>query len=271
MKLQPTTILGIVIATAALFGGGYYIYNSISGVPGVPVVSEDEDKTQTIVISPDGTIEDGDGYTVEIIPIEDSVPSIPAPDLDRAIVFYTDMPEEAKIIMRERINVLTSTLKDNSNQLSKWLSLGIQWKSIGDYEGAREAWEYASALRPSNNISFLNLGDLYHYYLKDFPKAEENLRTSIKNNPTYVQVYVRLHDLYKYSYKQDTSSAVDILNEGLQKIPNNVDLLVTMALYYKVNDDAVNARVYYTKARDEALKRGDTARAELLEQELSAL
>ena len=57
--------------------------------------------------------------------------------------------------------------------MENWLVLGVYRKMIGDYESAKEVWEYASAIRPQNSVSFNNLGELYAYYLKDNAKAEK--------------------------------------------------------------------------------------------------
>lgn len=259
--LKPYTLFSLLFAVLILLGGGYYMYSIISDVP-------DNDTVKTINISEDGIPEAGEGYTVEIIPAEQELAEIPSPNLDRPIVFYTEFPAEVKEVYRERINTLVSWLKDGSDEFNNWLQLGIQYKTIGDYEGAEEVWQYVSAISPTNNISYLNLGDLYHYYLKDFPKAEESLRTAIKNDPTYIQGYVMLYDLYRYSYKTDTTSAVDILQEGLENHPDNIDLLATLALYYKVNEDISSSNDYYKKASAAAKNQGDTARASLLEAEI---
>ena len=50
-----------------------------------------------------------------------------------------------------KIQDLSSQLKKDSDNLENWLVLGIYRKIIGDYEGAKEVWEYASAIRPQNS------------------------------------------------------------------------------------------------------------------------
>ena len=76
-------------------------------------------------------------------------------------------------IVTAKIQDLSSQLKKDSDNLENWLVLGVYRKMIGDYESAKEVWEYASAIRPQNSVSFNNLGELYAYYLKDNAKAEK--------------------------------------------------------------------------------------------------
>ena len=197
--------------------------------------------------------------------------TIDAPDLNRPIEFLVELPVELQNIYRTRIEKLTADLVLDSSAVGNWIDLGIQRKGIGDYEGAREVWEYVNKISPRNNVSFFNLGDLYHFYLKDFEKAEQNLLISKQNNPEYVSVYRALYELYLYSYKQDTSSAEDALLEGLRNTEDNPDLLVLLAGYYKEKGDTANARTYYEKARDEVLIRGNQSLADLLQEEIDNL
>ena len=198
-------------------------------------------------------------------------PSIPIPDLNRAIVFGAEFSPEAQDIMRGKILSLERELKSDPSLFSGWLALGIYRKQTGDYEGARQAWEYVGALQPENNTSFLNLGILYHSYLKDFPKAEQYFLTSLGKNPLFVQTYAELGDLYRYSYKKDTTAAVDILKQGIAET-GHINLMIQLAKYYKeVKNDSANAKVYFEQARDTAVKSGDTKLAEALEVEIAAL
>ena len=83
------------------------------------------------------------------------------------------MDENAKKIASAKIQDLSSQLKKDSDNLENWLVLGVYRKIIGDYEGAKEVWEYAGAVRPQNSVSFNNLGELYAYYLKNNKKPKK--------------------------------------------------------------------------------------------------
>lgn len=116
---------------------------------------------------------------------------------------------------------LSSQLKSEPNYLQGWLQLGILRKYLGDYEGASLAWQYATLLRPNDFIAFSNLGDLYHYYLKDFPKAEKYLRKAVDIKPDYVAGYENLFNLYTLSYKEKINLAEPVLLEGIKKNPSD--------------------------------------------------
>ena len=267
MGSKAQTILGLFVALLLIGGGGYYIYRDQGESPELPL-SQGSGEVATSpenvgeVVTPAVTLVGG-GASV--------TPTIPAPDLHRTLTFSVDFPKEARELMWEKITLLQEKLQTDPTDFAAWMDLGIRYKQVGDYEGAKDAWVYAGALQPGNNISFLNLGILYHYYLKDFPNAEENFLHSINNNTNYPQTYGELHALYRYSYKQDTTRAVDILKEGLKQNPEQVNLLMTLAGYYKDRGDTKNARTYYLQAKSAAQKNEDTKLATAIDEILALL
>lgn len=67
---------------------------------------------------------------------------------------------------------LNAALQKNPYDFDSWMQVGNHKKFFNNYEGARDAWEYAKLLVPAQQLSYLNLANLYAYYLKDFAKAE---------------------------------------------------------------------------------------------------
>jgi tetratricopeptide (TPR) repeat protein len=260
--------LTITLVGALAIGIMYYMYSdsiSIFDVQYSPVTSYENQEEKIIEDNVENTIvKDDESFT-------ENTTSTPIPNLDRDIIFYNELPEEAKIVIRENILTLTSKLKQNSGLFSEWIDLGVHFKIAGDYGSTRDMWEYASIIRPANHVSFTNLGDLYHYYLKDFTKAEKNLKTAIENNAQYTQAYIALHELYKYSYKQETTLAIDTLLEGIKENPDNTDLIITLAAYYKERGDVEKARMYYKQASGKAKELGNTRLLEFLDKELNIL
>ena len=159
---------------------------------------------------------------------------------------------------------LSLQLKSEPNYLQGWLQLGILRKFLEDYEGASLAWQYASAIRPADYVAFNNLGDLYHFYLKDFAKAEKYIKQAISVKPDFIPGYKNLFDLYALSYTEKSSQAVPILLEGIQKNQSDYYLKVVLASYYKDQGDKPNARKYY----EEALKLNPPNKA-AIEEELN--
>ena len=172
--------------------------------------------------------------------------------IGRGIREIRETPEEVKLFTEDQKKVIHQKILDaagsidvNPDLLDPWLQLGFYKKVIGDYEGARDAWEYASQIRPQNVVSFKNLGELYWHYLPDYPRAEANLRKAIENEPKLIDSYVTLSDIYRYSWKEKINLADDVLLEGIQNNPGNRDLISYLARYYKETGDKQNAIKYY--------------------------
>ncbi len=193
-----------------------------------------------------GNVIQGNGYTIEEIPVGE-LESI-MPNLDRAIVFSGDLPEEAKKILRGNRDTLSADLKADATQGAKWLDLAITYHSANDYEGARLIWEFLTKVMPEGTVSYDNLGKLYHFTLRDFPKAESYFKQSIQINPASEIPYLELHQLYKYSYKTTTFAGVDILKQAAKQFPENPDFLILTGLEYRDRGDTANARIWLEKA-----------------------
>lgn len=193
--------------------------------------------------------------------------------LDREIKFPENFPEDARSIITEKIQGFRTSLEANPADYPAWLDLAIQYKTLEDYEGAREVWEYINIAAPAQTVSFLNLGDLYTGYLKDYEKAEENYLQAIKNSPDQGIAYIGLSELYRYSYKTDTNAAEDILKRGIEAIPspNNVDVIIALASYYKAEGRKAEALEQYNAAIEAAKALNNPSLEQQLKTEASAL
>jgi tetratricopeptide (TPR) repeat protein len=149
--------------------------------------------------------------------------------------------------------------------------LVVNLKTLGDYEGARDVWEYVKALAPNDVIAWNNLGDLYHFYLKEYAKSEENWKKTIALKPDYIQGYSGLVDLYKYSFKEKLSETPVVLKQGIVKNPDAIDLQVMLARYYQDRGQSAEAKDAYNKAIATAERIKNTNLAELLKGELAGV
>lgn len=163
-------------------------------------------------------------------------------------------PDEVKGISqaeREKlysdINMHGRAVKENPDFFFGWIQIGLLKKIIGDYEGARDAWEYAGVIRPLNSVSFANLGELYWRYSPDYPKSEKNFLTSIKNKPDDSSTYISLSDLYFYSYSEKKDRADDILLEGIQANPEDINLMKWLASLYEREKEYASALEWWKK------------------------
>lgn len=156
--------------------------------------------------------------------------------------------EEQKEKLYSDIRMHGSAVKEKPDYLFGWIQVGLLKKIIGDYDGARDAWEYAGKIRPENSVSFANLGELYWRYLPDFTKSEINFKISIKNKPDDPATYMSLSDLYSYSYAGKKDLADDILLEGIVANPDSTDLMKYLANLYEREKEYVLALEWWQKA-----------------------
>lgn len=173
----------IVFVTVALIGKGKESLDS-AGVAGTP-----EEATSPEVLGEDMVV------TLDTSPTV--VPTIAIPDLTRTPRFASWAPKDAVTRAQDSIKQLQAMLLANPTLFHEWIDLGLTFSSVGDYEGARAAYEYAGALRPANSVSFGNLGYLYAYHLKDTSKAIQFYKKAIANDPTQEYLQVQLFEVYR--------------------------------------------------------------------------
>lgn len=218
-KENMKKILGAFVFIVLVAGTAYYIYRDSNK-------RKEAVNTSTTKINNNGVgIEySGDGnFQIEQVPVEK--PNIPVPSLNRSIP-KTASPELMASVV-PKINEDISKLKADSDQLDLWIELGGLRKLVGDFEGAREAWEYANALSPTNYVSYSNLGALFSQDLKDNLSAEKNYLIAIKNGSNMPYVYYNVAEFYNL-YVKDKAKAIDILEKGLKVNPGDKTLENTL-------------------------------------------
>lgn len=186
--------------------------------------------------------------------IKEEQSSFPKPSLERSTQPRIPLSSFAKDDAVKNIGGLVSILKKNPEDYSAWVSLGIYRKTLGDYEGAEEVWKYVTVQWPTDFVAYNNLGNLYHEQLRDFPKAETYFRKTADLKPDFVQSYVNLYNLYRYSYKEKEKEAPEALALGLKRNPAEVNLMIVLARYYAEMKDLVQAASYYAQAVSAAEK-----------------
>ncbi|OIO30795.1 hypothetical protein AUJ77_01780 [Candidatus Nomurabacteria bacterium CG1_02_43_90] len=218
--------LGIAGLVALMIIAGVIVYRD-TRVSKIEITEKTPDTTKSI----NGITMTGNG-NIEVVPIEEKkLP--PTPILVRGTDFTVALDPQIKKIVLGRLDGEVATLQKDTKNVEAWVGLGLQRKTLGDYIGARDAWEYAKALNSNNLVVWNNLGDLYHFYLKDYKKSEENWKKTIALKPDYIQGYRGLYELYTYSMKEKINEAPVILKEGIAKNPNATDLKALLADYEK--------------------------------------
>jgi|GEM_PF-460597 len=257
-QTQKTILIGGAILVLILFLALIFIPKEQDAPVGSIEVEDVTDTASTsgIIINEEGVIA-VEGGTVDIIEVEQPV-SISAPDFNRPITIPDYYPKDAAQIVATKIADAIIALEKDSESFENWLTLGNLRNQTEDYEGAAEIYEYLTKTKSDSSIPYTNLGNIYHYHLKNFPKAEENYKTAIEKSPENESAYVELHALYKNVYKTETTLAEDTLLSGLVQKPNSINFMLLLGTYYKDKGDTSNQLLYLNKALNEANRINNT-------------
>lgn len=232
--MQKKIILGVatLIGIGAVAGGVFY-WNSTQSVEGEKV---DIGATTT------------PNYTIELI--DDSGVRDIMPNLDRGVTFSASVPEAARVSIQKNYDAAVARLKEDPMRADDWFNLGIFYHAANDYKGAEEVWLFLLKVVPTSATPLDNLGKMYKFDLKDFPKSEAYFKQSIALNPDSTTPYFELFELYRYLYKTNTTAAVDIITEAANKFTDNPDPHMVLGSYYRDIKNYAGARSEFTKALD---------------------
>lgn len=195
-------------------------------------------------------------------------PSQPSTNLSAFFVWRVydeSLTEEQAGRFYQRYLAAKIGLEDNPDLFAGWLNLGEAKLAVEDYEGARDAWEYLSDIRPLNSLSFGNLASLYTYNLYAPEKAELNYRQAIANSqgePVNASYYRNFTE-FQLNFLKDESQAEAILLEGIAANPESSDLLKVLGGIYQVQGRVSEAIAYYELSLE--LSPGDEAVRQELE------
>ena len=199
------------------------------------------------------TTEQTPGHTITALPLSNDIRTI-MPSLTRKIMFTDSVPQNARASITAKIDFFRAKLDKDPTAANDWLDLALWYHTANDYQGAKEIWEFLSDHIPNETTSLDNLGKLYHFDLKEFAKAETYFQKSITVDPNHITPYLELHTLYRYSYKMNTTLAVDILEKAAKQFPTDTDALSLLGAYWRDKGDSAKARAAYERALDRARK-----------------
>jgi len=183
--------------------------------------------------------------------------NIPLPNLDR-IVINTDLSPEQKQEYTGRMKDAATQIRENQSVYDNLLELTSYRKLVGDYTGAEEVWVYMTKKYTENRQPYEALGNLYHFYTKEYTKAEGFMKTAIEKEPQYPYSYVNLFELYTLSYTEKKNEAEKVLLDGLVKSPKSVLIELTLAKFYDGEGRDADARMRYENVLFFAREAGDT-------------
>jgi hypothetical protein len=129
--------------------------------------------------------------------------------------------DETKAVYGQAIQELDTVLKaepTNSEALNKIVSA---YYKIGDYVSAEKYLLQYIPYSPENTY-LLNLLAYTYGQEKKYSLAEESYKKSLVIDPMNINTYLDFTELYIAENKK--SEAIDLLNTGLQNLPDNVGL-----------------------------------------------
>lgn len=211
------------------------------------------------------------GYKVKVI--SSSVQTAPThPQIDRPLAFASTVTNDQKTAFQDAANKLQAMLKNDPTSGALWINLGTVRKMAGDYEGAKEAWEYVAAAAPNNTGALSNLADLYANFLKDNAKAESYYEKVISLAPQSTDAYKDLATIYAtMNTSVANNRAEEILAQGIDANPRAFDLRLILARLYRQEGDMTDAKLEYSYAANSASAQGREDAAKAIKQEATGL
>ena len=262
-------VLGATVVILLVGFIGWYIVQDISSKDTKKEAVKGEEK---IIKEGDiGALGRGGDVEIKEIPIGTDSSTLLHPKLGRIVVMPDRFTPEAIEILTNNIATLTTKLKEDPSSFENWSSLAIQYKVIDDFEGAVEIWKFLISASEGNIDSRINLGNIYHFQLREYEKSEAVFKEVIAINKSIVGAYTGLHELYRYSYKTDTTLALDILKEGVVVISDTIDLRMLLASYYTKLDMKDEALSVYEEVLSMAEALGNTNLVTIIEAAIQSL
>ena len=207
---------GILIGVAALVGVGalgYYIYFYSIRPTAPPSLTGTENGSEMSASGPQPVPASPAAAQAAPAP-EEKIARLDIPELRRPTIFSSVFSVEAQGIMRRRLEANIAALEKDPRNFFDWMNLAILRKTVDDYEGARQIWEFLKTTNPEQPGPYANLASLYGFELKDSSRAEENFIEAIRKGPKEVSVYRNAYDFYRYALKDD-DRARRMLQDGI--------------------------------------------------------
>ena len=141
-------------------------------------------------------------------------------------------PADVVKIYREELKKLAMDLSQKPGDVEGWLRVGVLKKFFNDYKGARDAWEYLTQIAPQEARAYVNLGNLYMLYLKEYALAEARFIKAVEldSQETY---FLALADLYRIYWPDHKSDVPKLIQEAIQKSGQRVNYYLYLGSFYE--------------------------------------
>ncbi|MEN9614106.1 MAG: hypothetical protein RLZZ347_413 [Candidatus Parcubacteria bacterium] len=151
------------------------------------------------------------------------LPTIPTPNFSKPLVFPANFTDAQKKDMQTHVDGYIAELKKDKLDFNAWIDLGLYWKNVQDFQGAIDAWTYASAIQPTNALPVINIASLYGYDIHDNAKAEKYYLKAISIEPKLEYAYF-VTAMYYQEVENNIPKAIVIVEKGIKAIPDSLEL-----------------------------------------------
>ncbi|MFA5133802.1 MAG: hypothetical protein WC459_03300 [Patescibacteria group bacterium] len=156
--------------------------------------------------------------------------------------------KEAYALIKQR----QMDLKKDKNNYDAYMSLAFNWKGIGEVTESEKYLERSAEIYDKvikkwgmkAYLPFVNQANVY-IQLKEYKKAESDLKVANEIDPGEQSIYINLADLY-YNYMKKSDKEVRAIYEmGIKNVVGGANLVLNYASYLNTVGDYPEALKYY--------------------------
>lgn len=144
---------------------------------------------------------------------------------------------------KQRLGSLKKHVEQEPKSAKAHSDYAVALYATGDTQGAKSEYEKAIEFDSKNATTFNNLGNAYRD-LNQIDKAIESYDKAISLNPKLANPYYNLASIQQYNRK-NIDQAIQTYQSGLKALPNNEQMLLSLALAYEAKSDKANAEKVY--------------------------
>lgn len=152
----------------------------------------------------------------------------------------------AKVLQRQK------DIKKDKNNYDAYMSLAFSWKGIGEvtkndvylrravdaYDKVVKRWGTKAYL------PFVNRANVY-IELKEYARAENDLKIALETGPGEQNLYISLADLYQDYMNKDSKTIKSVYEQGLKTVVGGANLVLSYASYLNEAGEYKEALKYY--------------------------
>ena len=151
-------------------------------------------------------------------------------------------------VLKDSFNLMDeTTLK--LDIIEAHFSVAVYLNILRQTDKAIKQYEYLLTISPEHSLALDNLAKIY-IDAQEYEKAEEYYKKRIEFNPSFGQNYMDLTNVYYAFLPEKRSEIPQIIKKALEGRPENTDLILYLAEFYKQEKEYTLAIEWYQKMLD---------------------